>query len=143
MAEETKVKKTRKPRAKKTTKKVETVEQPQIQQVQLKIEDIITWDDAKCNEMNATVQIPLTQVRDILKNSMKVQNNYNVLRTVLMTGAMTGYSVECPQCHKITEVEPKDLVRNGNVTCPECGCSYSQNKCIRGITTYEEKKENA
>ena len=141
MAEETKVKKTRKPRAKKASK--QAVEQPQIQQVQLKIEDIITWDDAKCNEMNATVQIPLTQVRDILKNSINVQNNYNVLRTVLTTGAMTGYSVECPQCHKVMEVNPKDLVREGNTTCAECGCSYSQVKCIRGITTYEKDKQDA
>ena len=115
----------------------------QPQQVQLRIEDIITWDDAKCNEMNATVQIPLTQVRDILKNSVNVQNNYNVLRTVLMTGAMLGYSVECPQCHKVTEVNPKDLVRRGTVACPECGHLYEQAKAIRGITTYEEKKVDA
>lgn len=141
MAEETKVKKTRKPRTKKASKQV--VEQPQAQQVQLKIEDIITWDDAKCNEMNATVQIPLTQVRDILKNSVNVQNNYNVLRTVLMTGAMLGYSVECPQCHKVYDVNPKDLVREGSTTCPECGASYEQTKAIRGITTYEKDKQNA
>lgn len=141
MAEETKVKKTRKPRAKKATK--QATEQVQTQQVQLKIEDIITWDDAKCNEMNATVQIPLTQVRDILKNSVATQNNYNVLRTVLMSGAMVGYSVECPQCHKVTEVNPRDLVREGNVTCPDCECSYSQVKCIRGITTYEKDKQDA
>ena len=141
MVEETKVKKTRKPRAKKASKQV--VEQPQAQQVQLKIEDIITWDDAKCNEMNATVQIPLTQVRDILKNSVNVQNNYNVLRTVLMTGAMLGYSVECPQCHKVMEVNPKDLVREGNVICPDCGASYEQTKAIRGITTYERDKQDA
>lgn len=141
MVEETKVKKTRKPRTKKASKQV--VEQPQTQQVQLKIEDIITWDDAKCNEMNATVQIPLTQVRDILKNSVNVQNNYNVLRTVLMTGAMLGYSVECPQCHKVYDVNPKDLVREGSTTCPECGASYEQTKAIRGITTYEKDKQNA
>ena len=140
MTEETKVKRTRKPRAKKATKKVEV--QPQIQQVQLKIEDIISWDDAKCNEMNASVHIPLTQVRDILINSIKAQNNYNVLRTVLMTGAMTGYSIECPQCHKVLSVDPKDLVRKGSVACPECGTLYEQTKCIRGIITYEEDKEN-
>lgn len=140
MAEETEVKKTRKPRAKKATK--QATEQAQTQQVQLKIEDIITWDDAKCNEMNAKMQIPLTQVRDILKNSVATQNNYNVLRTVLMSGAMTGYSVECPQCHKVTEVEPKLMNRKDNVTC-ECGCSYSQPKCIRGIITFDEGKDNA
>ena len=140
MAEETKVKKTRKPRAKKATKKVEA--QPQEQQVQLRIDDIVTWDDAKCNEMNASVQIPLTQVRDILINSMRVQSNYNVLRTVLMTGAMLGYSVECPECHKVMEVNPKDLIRKGNAVCPECGALYEQVKAIRGITTYEENKEN-
>ena len=141
MAEETKVKKTRKPRAKKTTKKVEAQPQEQ-QQVQLKIDDIVTWDDAKCNEMNASVQIPLTQVRDILINSMRVQSNYNVLRTVLMTGAMMGYSIECPQCHKVMEINPTDLNRTGNAVCPECGCLYEQTKCIRGIITYEGSKEN-
>ena len=140
MAEETKVKKTRKPRAKKTTKKIEA--QPQEQQVQLKIEDIITWDDAKCNEMDAVTKIPFIQVRDILKGSIQAQNNYNVLRTVLMTGAMLGYSVECPECHKVTEVNPKDLIRTGNAVCPECGALYEQVKAIRGITTYEGNKEN-
>lgn len=140
MAEETKVKKTRKSRAKKAVKTEEA--QSQEQQVQLRIDDIVTWDDAKCNEMNASVQIPLTQVRDILKNSIQVQNNYNVLRTVLMTGAMLGYSVECPECHKVMEVNPKDLIRKGNAVCPECGALYEQVKAIRGITTYEENKEN-
>lgn len=137
----TEVKKARKPRAKKTTKKVEeaqSVQQPQAQHVQLKIDDIITWDDAKCYEMN--IQFPLIQVRDILRNAKTVENSYNVLRTVLMTGAMLGYSVECPQCHKVYDVNPKDLVREGSTTCPECGASYEQTKAIRGITTYEKEK---
>ena len=140
----TEVKKARKPRAKKTAKKVEevqTVQQPQTQQVQLKIEDVITWDDAKCNEMN--VQFPLIQVRDILRRAKAVEDNYNVLRTVLVTGAMTGYSVECPKCHNVEEVNPTLLIRNRDVECPKCGASYNQVKAIRGITTYEEKKENA
>ena len=140
MAEETKVKKTRKPRAKKNTKKSETTEPKQLL---LKIEDIVNWDDDKCKEMSAKVQFPLVQVRDILRNTVKLEHSYNVLRTVLMTGAMTGYSVECPECHKVMEVNPKDLVRTGNSVCPECGCNYEQTKAIRGITTFEEAKSNA
>lgn len=134
----TEVKKARKPRTKKVTKKEEAVQnsQPQVKQVQLKVEEILTWDDEKCNSMN--VQFPLIQVRDILRNAKNVENNYNVLRTVLMTGAMMGYSVECPQCHKVYDINPKDLVREGDATCSECGCSYNQVKSIRGITTYEK-----
>ena len=138
MAEETKVKKARKPRAKKAAKKVEVqepIEQP-------KIEDIISWDDAKCEEMDTKVHISLKQVRDILKDSMRAASSFNALRAVLMTGAMIGYSVECPQCHKVTKVNPENLVRKGTVTCPECNSSYEQTKCIRGIITAEEE-ENA
>lgn len=140
---ETKVKKSRKAKQKELSDKEskEVLEQPKTQNVPLKIEEIINWDDAKCNEVNTSVQIPLTQVRDILRDLVNVQNSYNILRTVIATGAMVGYSVECPQCHKVTEVYPLDLVREGNVTCPECNCSYNQTKCIKGITTYEEKKE--
>lgn len=134
----TEVKKTRKPRAKKAAKKVETVEQPQVYQVQLEIEDLITWDDAKCNETD--IKVPLIQIRDILRKAKAIEGHYNVLRTVLMTGAMLGYSVECPQCHKVYDVNPKDLVREGNAVCSECGALYEQIKAIRGITTYEKEK---
>ena len=89
------------------------------------------------------VQFPLIQVRDILRKAKTVEDSYNVLRTVLMTGAMVGYSVECPHCHNVEEVNPNLLVRNRDVFCAKCGGSYNQVKSIRGITTYEEKKENA
>lgn len=129
----TEVKKTRKPRAKKATKKA-----AENKDVSLNIYDILSWDDAKCNEMNNEVRIPLIQIRDILAMSTDAQNKYNVIRTVLRTGAMTGYSVECPQCHKVLEVNPRDLVREGEAVCSGCGCSYNQVEAIRGITTYEK-----
>ena len=110
----------------------------------IKIEELIHWSDEKC----AGLKVPLIEIRNTLillaqaENRLRqVENDYNILRAVFMTGAFKAYSVECPQCHKVTEVLPQDLIREENVTCPDCNCSYNQTKCITGILTVEEKKE--
>lgn len=108
---------------------------------EIQIADVLTWDDEKC--LSSKITVPIIQVRDILREAATTQSNYEVLRAVLLKGDMTGYFVECPQCHKTSKVSPHELKRDGNVTCPDCECSYNQLRCIKGIVTIEDEKENA
>ena len=108
---------------------------------EIQIADVLTWDDEKC--LSSKITVPIIQVRDILREAATTQSNYEVLRAVLLKGDMTGYFVECPQCHKTSKVSPHELKRDGNVTCPDCECSYNQLRCIKGIVTIEDEKEDA
>lgn len=108
---------------------------------EIQIADVLTWDDEKC--LSSKITVPIIQVRDILREAATTQSNYEVLRAVLLKGDMTGYFVECPQCHKTSKVSPLELKRDGNVTCPDCECSYNQLRCIKGIVTIEDEKEDA
>lgn len=108
---------------------------------QISIVDLISWDDEKC--LSSKITVPIIQVRNILREAATTQSNYEVLRAILLKGDMTGYFVECPQCHKTSKVSPHELKRDGNVTCPDCECSYNQLRCIKGIVTTEDEKEDA
>ena len=108
---------------------------------QISMADLISWDDEKC--LSSKITVPIIQVRNILREAATTQSNYEVLRAVLLKGDMTGYFVECPQCHKTSKVSPHELKRDGNVTCPDCECSYNQLRCIKGIVTIEDEKEDA
>jgi len=128
---------TRKPR---TTKKAK-VEETKLAEAQFQISDVISWDDAKCAEMDSKVHFPVKVVRDILKKSVASDQNYSILKAILFKGLLKGYAIQCPKCKERTEILVADLDRENEVTCTKCGIKYKQLPNIIGISTYPDNEE--
>lgn len=119
-------------------KKVEPVEQ------QFNIEEIMGWDDEKCAEMDLSVRFPVKTFRDILREGATKSQALQNVTGILLRGEMTGYMIECPECHKQYQVSTGKLNRETEVTCESCGKTFKENENIKGISTDIAglKKEN-
>lgn len=118
----------------KTTKKRTTKKKVEPVEKEFNIEEIMGWDDEKCEEMDLSVRFPVKAFRDILREGISKNQALQNITDILMKGEMTGYVIECPECHKQYQVSSVALNRDADVTC-SCGKSFKENENIKGIST--------
>lgn len=114
-------------------------------EVQINLEELITWDDEKCKEFDKQSFIPSIITRDLAKKLKKTLEEYKVLfiedkqiKDVLKQGDMDGYAIVCPDCKVQYTVKPDELNYDVEITCQDCGAHYVQNKNIFGIHLREK-----
>ena len=111
----------------------------------LDLTDILNWSDKKCTARDKKGTISHKVLRDVLIQYKAVNDKYLNLLSVLKSGALIGYEIECPNCHVTKIVTTGDLKRTEEVTCEECGTSYWEIPNIKDIATvlsvHKNKKE--
>lgn len=133
----------RKAKSETTTKKVKEVKVQETKEQQFQVEDIMSWDDEKCAEMDKQIRFPVKAYRDILREGAAKSQSLQNITGILLRGEMTGYMIECPECHQQYQVSSGDLNRDTEVTC-KCGKAFKETENIKGIATDIAglKKEN-
>lgn len=110
-----------------------TEETKDFQEVKFTIEEVASWDDDKCKELEETVKFPLTNVRTALKEMIEATRKFEALKLILFKGLLRGYTISCPECKDTYNVSVADFVRDTEVLCPLCGKPHKENSNIINV----------
>ena len=100
----------------------------------ISVKDILSWNDAKCKEMDSCIHIPLVEIKNMIKAVIKETEKLRKINDAVKSGEMQGYIIVCPNCGVKYTVLTHELNRGVDITCQDCGCSYRQDKNIVGIS---------
>ena len=110
-----------------------TEQQVQQREEQFTIADVANWDDEKCEQLKGVVSFPLTNVRDVARQFVDIEQKWQTLRTVLFRGLLRGYTIKCPNCGETYSVSVSDFNRDSEVVCPLCGKAHKQDENVLNI----------
>ena len=131
----------------KSTKKATSTEAKvkEVKKVEFNISDMVNWTDEECALKDKEFHFSVIEVRDILKSLTgigqelaTVRSNFNLLKSALSKGLMTGYKISCPHCKNEYVVSSSELNRESAITCKKCGKEYRENASISGIAVVSD-----
>ena len=131
-------------KAKATRKKKEKVEEAPAK-VSIDVADMVNWTDEECEAKDKEIRFRVSDMRDVLKAFVSANEKFsttlekfNLLKTTLAKGQMTGYKIRCPHCQREYVVNSMDLHRTSTIQCKICGTEYKEDENIKGITVAGE-----
>ena len=132
----------------KSIKKKKAVKKEEPAEFQINVGEMVKWTDEECEAKDKELRFRASDVRDILKAFVDANKTlkttiekFNLLKTTLIKGEMTGYRVKCPHCQREYAVGSVELHRDGEIACKVCGTLYKEPENIKGITVTGEGDE--
>ena len=105
---------------------------------QYTIAEVATWDDEKCRQMANQTKFTLVNIRDFAKSYLNLEQKWLTLRTVLFKGLLRGYTIKCPHCQEVYNVNVSDFNRDSEVVCPACGQAHKQDDNVLNIVINDD-----